>query len=200
GKPFEESALRRWLAQLLLALHYLQHKGVLHGYVQLGDFGLASVCDSGRASHDQSLVGTPHYMSPELLAAKGYHHPTDVWSLGCVMYELTALKPAFNAFNLQGLIKKIKACGPAPLPAGFSAEWQAIIKSMLVKDPERRPSVQELMSVPDLRLALEEAHSLARGIQVLHLLLIPPLHLVQVNSGQWQRRMVLAMELWQRAW
>ncbi|GFH08581.1 NIMA (Never in mitosis a)-related kinase, partial [Haematococcus lacustris] len=117
GKPFEESALRRWLAQLLLALHYLQHKGVLHvgevrdiktsniflcsqGYVQLGDFGLASVCDSGRASHDQSLVGTPHYMSPELLAAKGYHHPTDVWSLGCVMYELTALKPAFNAFNL----------------------------------------------------------------------------------------------------
>ena len=50
-------------------------------YVQLGDFGLASVRDENdaEADHDQSLVGTPQFMSPELLSRQGYTHQTDVW-------------------------------------------------------------------------------------------------------------------------
>eukprot|EP00798_Chlamydomonas_sp_ICE-L_P012189 gene12189-15312_t len=52
---------------------------------------------------DYSTVGTPHYMSPELLSQKSYCFKTDVWSLGCLAYELSAHRPAFNAFNLRGL-------------------------------------------------------------------------------------------------
>ena len=50
----------------------------------------------------QSIVGTPHFMSPELLNRKKYDFKTDVWSLGCVMYELSCFRPAFDAFNLVG--------------------------------------------------------------------------------------------------
>eukprot|EP00775_Hariotina_reticulata_P008920 gene8920-9097_t len=139
----EESLMLKWLCQLLLALDYLQCKGVLHRDiktsnlmltasldVQLGDFGLATVMqDAGQGSRpkDSNLVGTPHYMSPELLSCKAYGFKTDVWSLGCVFYELTAQRPTFNAFNIHGLVSKITKHKLAPLPDGYSQDWKDII-------------------------------------------------------------------------
>jgi len=134
GKHHEEQQLRRWLAQLLLALHHMHSKHVLHrdikcsnifvtseGDVQLGDFGLATLrAEEDADKHDQSIVGTPHFMSPELLSQRKYCYKTDVWSLGCVMYELTALHPAFNAFNLPGLVNKIKKSAVPALPSQYS--------------------------------------------------------------------------------
>jgi serine/threonine protein kinase len=114
------------------------------GDVHLGDFGLATRRNGGGGggasggdddgegggggalpggAEDGSLVGTPHNMSPELLAQRGYGFASDVWSLGCAFYELTAGRPAFNAFNLQGLVSKIRRGRAPPLPAGYSADW-----------------------------------------------------------------------------
>lgn len=138
---FSEDRLKTWLAQALLGMEYIHQAGVLHRDIkssnlfltrdydiQIGDFGLATIRDGKSGDPDFSVVGTPHYMSPELFSKQRYGYPTDVWSLGCVMYELTALKPAFNAFNMHGLIHKIRKASLAPLPSQYSSEWRTIIK------------------------------------------------------------------------
>ncbi|KIY96566.1 NIMA (never in mitosis a)-related kinase, partial [Monoraphidium neglectum] len=141
GTPFPEATLKLWLCQMLLALEYLQVQKVLHrdiktgnifltaaGDVQLGDFGLATYRETeGDRPEDMNLVGTPHYMSPELLSQKGCSFKSDTWSLGCALYELTAQRPAFNAFNIHGLVTKIRRHRMAPLPPGYSAEWGGLV-------------------------------------------------------------------------
>lgn len=77
------------------------------------------------------------------------------------MYELTALRPAFTAFNIHGLVNKIKKAVVAPLPNTYSAEWCATIRAMLRKRPENRPTVQELLAVPCMRQSLIEARERA---------------------------------------
>lgn len=168
-----------------MALDYTHAKNVLHrdikssnifitseGDVQIGDFGLATFREGGEED-DQSLVGTPHYMSPELLSKRPYGFKSDIWSLGCVMYELTALRPAFTAFNIQGLVHKIKKSAVAPLPTTYSAEWCTVIRAMLRKRPEARPTVQELLASPCLRDALIEARD--RGVKFIPDLELGPL-------------------------
>ncbi|WIA34396.1 hypothetical protein OEZ86_012732 [Tetradesmus obliquus] len=185
----EEPLMMKWLCQLLLALDYLQTMRVLHRDiktsnllltcdmdVQLGDFGLAThMQDAGDGSkpEDTNLVGTPHYMSPELLSCKDYGFKTDVWSLGCVFYELTAQRPTFNAFNIHGLVSKIRKNKLAPLPDSYSEAWREVIHLMLCKNPERRPSVQDLMGLPVLRPTLLEAR--ARAQQIMPGVKLPPL-------------------------
>ncbi|EFJ39884.1 hypothetical protein VOLCADRAFT_70287 [Volvox carteri f. nagariensis] len=136
GKYFTEETLRLWLAELLLAVDYMHRQHVLHrdiktqnilltgeGDVQIGDFGLST-----GTVNDYALVGTPHFMSPELLSSQKYSYETDIWSLGVVMYELTTLKPPFNAFNLAGLVAKIKKAALPPIPPCYTADWTGILK------------------------------------------------------------------------
>ncbi|KAK9828989.1 hypothetical protein WJX72_003257 [[Myrmecia] bisecta] len=168
--PLSEDTLKLWLCQILMALHHVHGKRVLHrdlkpsnvfltanGNIQIGDFGLATMRKGGD-SDDHSVVGTPQYMSPELLAKQPTSFSADIWSLGCVMYELTALRPAFTAFNVGGLIQKIKTGSTAALSnAHYSTEWCALVRSMLRKSPDKRPSVSELMNQPLLGAAMMRA-------------------------------------------
>ncbi len=109
-------------------------------------------------SHDfaSTYVGTPFYMSPEICAAEKYTLKSDIWSLGCIIYELCTRDPPFNAKSHYQLIQKIKEGKFAPLPVVYSSELTAVIKDCLKVNPDRRPDTATLLNLPVVRLMRKE--------------------------------------------
>ena len=122
--------------------------------VKLGDFGLSKLMQS----HDfaSTYVGTPFYMSPEICAAERYTLHSDIWSLGCIMYELCARHPPFNAKTHFHLVQKIKEGRVDPLPRMYSAELRDVITSCLKTNPLNRPDTASLLQLPVVRLMRKE--------------------------------------------
>lgn len=116
-------------------------------------------------SHDfaSTYVGTPFYMSPEICAAEKYTLKSDIWSLGCIIYELCSREPPFNAKSHFQLVQKIKEGKISPLPAVYSAELVAVIKDCLKVNPDRRPDTATLLNLPVVRLMRKEKEVVELG-------------------------------------
>lgn len=117
---------------------------------KLGDFGLARSLDS-MSKFAYTNVGTPFYMAPEQTNAKKYDERADVWAVGCLLYELAALRPPFHATNQVVLAKKINAGHFERIPNAYSENLYRAIKWMLRVDPSRRPRVEDLESLPEIQ-------------------------------------------------
>ena len=118
--------------------------------MKLGDFGLSKIM----SSHDfaSTYVGTPFYMSPEICASERYTLFSDIWGLGCIIYELCTKEPPFNARSHLELIQKIKSGKFAPLPSFYSQELQNVISMCLKVNPNHRPDTAHLLNLPIVKL------------------------------------------------
>jgi NIMA (never in mitosis gene a)-related kinase 2 len=123
--------------------------------VKLGDFGLSRVLDSN-SEFAKTHVGTPYYMSPEQMFEASYNEKSDIWSLGCLVYEFAALSPPFEAGNAAALGVKVRAGKFERLPSRYSEELQRVVIWMINVDPSLRPSVDDLLNLPQVSLRLRE--------------------------------------------
>jgi len=115
------------------------------GYVKLGDLNVSKIAKMGVL---KTQTGTPYYASPEVWQDKPYDKRSDIWSLGCVLYELTALHPPFEAKDMQGLYKKVLSGVYPKIPSNYSSDLSAMLKSLLQVDPKNRPSTKQIIHMP----------------------------------------------------
>lgn len=167
GVPFAEKQILEYFVQLLLALEYIHSKRVLHrdikaqniflsrGVVKLGDFGISKILE-GSVDLASTVIGTPYYMSPELLRNKPYGYKSDVWAAGCVLYEMLCLKHAFDGKDYLGLVNNILKGQVPPVPTHYSQHIRDILRAMLQKEPEKRPSVRQVLSHPIIKAYMSE--------------------------------------------
>ncbi|XP_039182413.1 serine/threonine-protein kinase Nek1 isoform X7 [Crotalus tigris] len=157
GVFFSEDQIMDWFVQICLALKHVHDRKILHrdiksqnifltkdGTIQLGDFGIARVLNS-TVELARTCIGTPYYLSPEICENKPYNNKSDMWALGCVLYEMCTLKHAFEAGNMKNLVLKIISGSFPPVSTRYSHELRSLISQLFKRNPRDRPSVNSIL-------------------------------------------------------
>jgi len=101
-------------------------------------------------------TGTPYYASPEVWRDQPYGSKSDIWSLGCVLYEMCALKPPFRANDMNGLYKRVLKGAYPPIDRTYSSALSKVLATMLRVDANLRPSCKQLLDIDFVRTKCEE--------------------------------------------
>ena len=162
---FEESDIWRIFIQLVKGLKALHELKILHrdlksanvfllsdGSAKLGDLNVSKVARRGLG---YTQTGTPYYASPEVWKDQPYNNKSDIWSLGCVLYEMITLRPPFRAQNMEGLYNKVIKGQFNKIPDRFSNDLFEVIKLLLQIIPDARPSCEEILKHPIIQKRIE---------------------------------------------
>ncbi|CAM9631408.1 unnamed protein product [Pylaiella littoralis] len=186
---FPESKILHWFVQIALGLHYMHGRLVLHrdlktqnifllgnGRLVLGDLGISKVLE-GTMDFASTRIGTPYYMSPELFNNKPYNHKSDIWALGCVLYEMAALSHAFDATSLHGLAQRVAKGRYPSIHVKYSRNLRDLISRMLSTSPSQRPDLdQQILQLGFIKkhihnfladIVSRESHKIGEGTMVL---------------------------------
>ncbi|XP_009880686.1 PREDICTED: serine/threonine-protein kinase Nek5 [Charadrius vociferus] len=164
GVLFDEDQILSWFVQISLGLKHIHDKKILHRDVKaqniflsnngkvakLGDFGIARQLNS-TMEFAHTCVGTPYYLSPEICENRPYNNKTDIWSLGCVLYELCALKHPFEGNSLHQLVLKICNGRFHPVSPNYSYDLRILISQLFKISPRDRPSINSILRKPFLQ-------------------------------------------------
>lgn len=168
--PISEEQVLTWFTQAIMALKYLHDKHVLHRdlkpanfflsnrAMKMGDFGIAKVLDCTMAAA-RTQIGTPYYLSPEVCREKPYAWPSDIWAMGCILYELCALKVPFDAPSISALVKGI-CNGPIPtVPSSYSSDVRQLCSKMLCRNADARPGSGDILDMSLIKPVVERLRS-----------------------------------------
>lgn len=168
GIQLPEEQVLDYFVQICLAIKHVHDRKILHrdlksqnifltksGIVKLGDFGIARVLHS-TVELARTAIGTPYYLSPEICENRPYNNKSDIWSLGCVLYELLTLKHAFEAGNMKNLVLKIIRGSYPPIPYKYSADIRGLVAQMLKRNAHDRPSVNSILKKPFIQKRIEK--------------------------------------------
>ncbi|XP_049779795.1 serine/threonine-protein kinase Nek8 [Schistocerca cancellata] len=162
--------------QIVSAIQYMHHHNILHrdlktanvfltkdNIIKVGDFGISKMMSTRGQAH--TVVGTPYYISPEMCEGKQYGQKSDIWALGCILYEMACLQKTFEGSNLPALVNKIMKGQFQPIPSGYSAGFRQLVHDLLQRDPVFRPSAAEILEsrLPPL---LDNALNTASAVNV----------------------------------
>ncbi|GIL63301.1 hypothetical protein Vafri_17397 [Volvox africanus] len=168
GQQLSEDTILDWLVQMCLGLKHVHDRKILHrdiktqnvfmstgGLLKLGDFGVSKVLNS-TFQLATTAVGTPYYLSPEICQNRKYNQKSDIWSLGCVLYELATMKHAFEGPNMRALISKIIKGSYTPMPSTRSRELRELCDRMLTLDWQKRPSINDILATPIMKARIQK--------------------------------------------
>jgi len=157
GSFMPEDEIWKVVKQLVQGLRELHRRKIVHrdikcaniflnldGTVKLGDLNVSKIAKLGIM---KTQTGTPYYASPEVWQDKPYSSKCDIWSMGCVIYELACQKPPFQAKDMAGLYSKVIKGVYPKLPSHYSQDLHKLIECMLEVDPVVRPSAEEIVNM-----------------------------------------------------
>uniref|UniRef100_A0A672JA59 non-specific serine/threonine protein kinase n=1 Tax=Salarias fasciatus TaxID=181472 RepID=A0A672JA59_SALFA len=161
GVLFTEEQVVSWFLQVCLGLKHIHDRKVLHRDIKsqnifltdggmkakLGDFGIARMLNN-TMELARTCVGTPYYLSPEICENRPYNNKTDIWSLGCVLYELCSLRHPFEGSSLRQLVSKICRGRYDPVPSRYSYDLRLLLTQLFKVNPRDRPSVSSVLKRP----------------------------------------------------
>ncbi|XP_067371099.1 serine/threonine-protein kinase Nek5 isoform X3 [Channa argus] len=163
GVLFSEEQIVGWFVQICLGLKHIHDRKILHRDIKaqnvflssgglkakLGDFGIARMLNN-TMELARTCVGTPYYLSPEICESRPYNNKTDIWSLGCVLYELCTLRHPFEGSSLRQLVVKICMGRYNPVPKHYSYDLRLLVTQLFKVNPRDRPSVTSVLRRPFL--------------------------------------------------
>jgi len=158
GDRLSEDLVLSWLTQLCWGLQHLHARRFLHrdlkpqnvlvaktGRMLLADFGVVGHLEHTEDFKD-TIVGTPSFMSPEMLMGRPYGCKTDQWALGCILYEIMALEPPFaKCGSYAAIMQAVLNAQCHSAPPGYSQDLSSTVEALMAKQPESRPSSAELL-------------------------------------------------------
>lgn len=166
-----ENFLWHLLTKLTRALKALHDLDIMHrdlksanvfltkdGKVKLGDMNVSKVA---KEAMNHTQTGTPYYASPEVWKDEPYHVKSDIWSLGCVLYEAAALKPPFQAEDMKSLYRKVVKGAFPPLPNCYSDDFKEVLSYFIIVDPKKRPTAGQILKlqIVNKRVNIKEENS-----------------------------------------
>lgn len=171
GNLLQEEDVLHLFCQLVLGMQHIHNSNILHRdiksnnilldrthrIVKIGDFGISKILSSKSKAH--TVVGTPCYLSPELCQERPYNQKSDVWALGCVLYEMLTLRRAFEAETLPALIMKIMRGIFAPIHPHYSQEMRDFLQILLHMDASQRPNIAQVLAQPLVFSSLLRLHA-----------------------------------------
>ena len=154
--PLNDNFIWKLFIQIVIGLADLHNMKILHrdlktsnifltkNYdVKIGDLGVAKKLSNN--DFTKTVIGTPYYLSPEICKEKPYNEKSDIWALGCILYELCTFKHPFDSTNQAALINKILKENPKQIPYTFDYYFNEIIKKLLQKNMNKRPSCKLIL-------------------------------------------------------
>lgn len=155
---FKEDEVWRIFIQIVKGLRALHNAQIFHrdlksanvflnkdGSAKLGDMNVSKVAKKGLL---YTQTGTPYYASPEVWRDQPYDMKSDIWSLGCVLYESVTLRPPFRADDMAGLYKKVLKGIYPKIPTHFSSDLNNCIKALVSVHAQTRPTCTEILEMP----------------------------------------------------